>query len=396
MSSTSNGSRIGQLTEPLSRTSRRTDTIASPAVPTMAAPERTKKMIGPYRVLGEIGAGGMGVVRRGIHETLQRDVAIKELAATGYKDKDQRERLRREGLALAQLRHQSIVAVYDLYESKERMFLVLEYVDGYTLAGLLKTGRIPPAITAIVGARLASALDHAHYHRVIHRDIKPANVMISKIGEVKLMDFGIARDVTMTAMTQTGMAVGTPFYMSPEALRGEKPDPRADIFSLGVLLYECLCGERPFVGKSPEDLYFAIRDKRYKPLRAVAPGTPKELARIIERCFEPRPKARYQAAADLRSDLETFLGRTVRRNHSAHVVAYLHSLGKISASEAQTCFDAAHLVETEARDTDSTASSVKRVAAWTFALALAGGAIWTYLSGGAAWIVRWVVSHGVP
>jgi eukaryotic-like serine/threonine-protein kinase len=352
-------------------------------------PAERKKMIGPYRLLGELGAGGMGVVRRGLHETLQRDVAIKELSPAAYKDKDQRERLRREGLALASLRHQSIVAVYDLYESKERMFLILEYVDGYTITSLLKSGPFPATIAAIVGARIASALDHAHYHRVIHRDIKPANVMISKVGEVKLMDFGIARDVTMTAMTQTGMAVGTPFYMSPEALRGEKADPRADIFSLGVLLYECLAGERPYFGKTAEELYGAIRDKRYKPLRTAAPRTPKDLSRIIERCFEPRPKSRYQAAADLRSDLETFLGHTVRRNHAAHVVAYLHSLGKISASEAQTCFDAAHLVETEARLNDPPPNRVGRLAAWAFALALAGGAVWTYLSG-PGWLLRLV------
>ena len=355
-------------------------------------PERKK--IGPYKLMGELGSGGMGVVRRGLHETLQRDVAIKELSPAAYKDKDQRERLRREGLALAQLRHQSIVSVYDLYESKERMFLVLEYVDGYTLAGLLKSGPMPGTIAAIVGARLASALDHAHYHRVIHRDIKPANVMVSKVGEVKLMDFGIARDVTLTGLTQTGMAVGTPFYMSPEALRGEKADPRADVFSLGVLLYECLAGDRPYQGKSAEELYFAIRDRRYKPLRSAAPSTPKDLAKIVERCVEPKPKSRYQAAADLRADLETFLGHSVRRNHAAHVVAWLHDLGKISASEAQTCFDAAHLVETEARVPDPKPASVRKAAGWALALALLGGAVWTYLSG-PDWIFR-LVGRGGP
>jgi serine/threonine protein kinase len=355
-----------------------------------------RKKIGPYKLLGELGAGGMGVVRRGVHETLQRDVAIKELSPAAYKDKDQRERLKREGLALAQLRHQSIVAVYDLYESRERMFLILEYVDGYTLASLLKAGPLPFTVAAIVGARLASALDHAHYHRVIHRDIKPANVMVSKIGEVKLMDFGIARDVTLSGLTETGVAVGTPFYMSPESLRGEKPDPRADVFSLGVLLYECLAGERPFNGKSAEELYHAIAQRRFRPLRAAVSRVPKELATIVERCFQPKPKDRYQTAADLRSDLESFLGHMVRRNHSAHVVAYLHKLGKISDTEAQTCFDAAHLIETDAAAPNSTRrGAAGRVALWAALLALIGGAGWTYLTGPAwiYWLVHRVSGH---
>jgi serine/threonine-protein kinase len=129
-------------------------------------------------------------------------------------------------------------------------FLILEFVDGPTLQDLLKQGPLPPVVVAVVGAQLAAALEHAHFHRIIHRDLKPANVMLTRTGEVKLMDFGIARDEEQAALTKTGMAVGTPAYMSPEQVTGSSLDQRTDVYSLGVLLYECLAGVRAFSGQA--------------------------------------------------------------------------------------------------------------------------------------------------
>lgn len=342
----------------------------------------TKKRLGPYKILGELGRGGMGSVRRGIHEILKREVAIKELTATAAKDKDAPERFRREGLALAQLRHQNIVAIHDFFVSRERMFMVLEYVEGHTVAALLREGPTPIKVAAIIGSRLASALDHAHYRRLIHRDIKPSNVMISRVGEIKLMDFGIARDQTLTGLTETGMAVGTPFYMAPEQLLGDIADSRADLFALGVLLYECLTGVRPFDGKSPEEVYRSIRDGRYVPVRHRRPEVPGAIARAVEKGIRARPKDRYQAANDLRRDLDRYLDAHVGSSLTAHVVEYLHDIGKITASEAKTCMDAAPLVLTSRMDHAASPPkrSAWRVVAWLAILAACGGAVWTYFA----------------
>ena len=149
------------------------------------------------------------------------------------------ERFTREGQALAQLNHQGICAVHDLFARTNNLYMVLEYVDGYDVDFLLKEGGLlPPDIVAIIGVRVAEALEHAHLHRIIHRDIKPANVMVSRSGEVKLMDFGIARDEDLDRVTKTGLMVGTPMYMAPEVVQGGEADERSDVYSLGVMLYQ--------------------------------------------------------------------------------------------------------------------------------------------------------------
>jgi serine/threonine protein kinase len=306
------------------------------------SPATKHRKIGAYRVLGELGRGGMAQVYKGHHDAIQRVVAIKELLPEAQKDKESLSRFHREALALAAFRHQNIVTLYDLVEKNEALFMVLEYVDGPTLQELIKEGPLPPDVAAVFGARIASALDHAHFRHIIHRDLKPGNVMLTKTGEVKLMDFGIAKDVDLVALTQQGMAVGTPAYMSPEQVTGVQLDPRTDIFSLGVLLYEALTGTRPFQGKTAGEIFAKIRDGKYMPLSKAAPHVPAPLANVVKRALEVKPENRFPDAAAMRRELDLFLAHVVKVSHPALLVGFLHQRAKLTETEAL-----AHLTHAE-------------------------------------------------
>jgi serine/threonine protein kinase len=285
-------------------------------------------------VLGELGRGGMAQVYRAVHEPLQREVAIKELLPESIKDKEALSRFRREALALGSFHHENIVTIYDLIEKNDSLFMVMEYVDGPTLADLLKDGPLPPDVTALVGAQVASALDHAHFNRIIHRDLKPANIMLTKSGDVKLMDFGIAKDEDLEALTREGVAIGTPSYMSPEQVTGQPLDPRTDIFSLGVVLYECLTGTKPFVGNSAGEVFARVRDGKYRPISKLAPHVPRALQRVVTRAMKVKLNARYFDAASIRRELELYVAQAVKVSHAALLVAFLRYRNKITETEA--------------------------------------------------------------
>lgn len=339
------------------------------------APTRHRK-IGPYRVLGELGRGGMATVFRGVHETLQREVAIKELLPESIKDKESLSRFRREALALAGFRHENIVTLYDLVEKNDSQFMIMEFVNGPTLATLLREGPVPPDVAAVIGVQMASALDHAHFNRIIHRDIKPANIMIAKSGEVKLMDFGIAKDEGLEALTKEGIAVGTPSYMSPEQVMGGQLDPRTDIFSLGVVLYECLTGLRPFTGNTAGEVFARIRDGKYRPLEKVNPKVPPSLVRIVRRAMRVKLDDRYFDAAELRRDLELYLIRRVRISHAAMLVAFLRHRNKITETEALARLSSNELSIVESFDR----LELRRGRRWRWAVAaaaVAGGLYYT-------------------
>jgi serine/threonine-protein kinase len=304
--------------------------IAVPPPPLASRDAARVRKIGPYRILGELGRGGMATVYRGVHEPLQREVAIKELTSDSMRDKEAQSSFPREALALANFRHQNIVTLYDLVEKNDALYMIMEYVDGPTLQQLLKDGPLPAEVVAIICARVASALDHAHFSRIIHRDIKPANVMLSKSGEVKLMDFGIAKDEGLEALTKEGIAIGTPSYMSPEQVTGAPLDPRTDMFSLGVVAYECLTGARPFTGNSAGEVFARIRDGKYQPLLKLAPHVPPALEAVIRRCMKVKTDQRYFDAAELRRDLEMWLARNVSISHQALMVAFLRHRNKIT------------------------------------------------------------------
>ncbi|MBK6580221.1 MAG: serine/threonine protein kinase [Sandaracinaceae bacterium] len=199
--------------------------------------------IGNYRVLSEVGAGGMAVVYKAIQEPLGRLVAIKALKSTIAMDSQFAVRFEREAHFMASLQHENILHVVDFVKDGNSMYIVMEYVQGIDLYDLLELSPVLPAEeAAIVALQIARALDYAHFRGIIHRDIKPANIMLSHQGEVKLMDFGIARDDKLSDLTETGTGLGTPSYMSPEQILGDKLDFRSDIFSVGIVLYQMVTG----------------------------------------------------------------------------------------------------------------------------------------------------------
>jgi serine/threonine-protein kinase len=262
------------------------------------------RKVGTSRILREIGRGGMSVVYEAYQDGLDRRVAVKALDTGEVLPKELAERFRREGRAYAQLSHAAIVAVHDLVEKDEALYLVTEFVDGPDLRRVLAGGAIPPACVAALGGRLADALDCVHAHALVHRDVKPANVMITRRGEVKLMDLGVAKDPIATDLTRTGAVVGTPAYVAPEVLEGQPAAEASDLWALGVTLYELATGARPFFGDSFPELFTAVRKKRFRPIREVVPGFPRRLAQIVERCLEKRADRRWESAGALARELE--------------------------------------------------------------------------------------------
>ena len=216
--------------------------------------------IGNCRILSEIASGGMAVVYKAVQESLNRTVAVKALKTAVAVDAQFTIRFEREALSLAQLQHENIIHVYDFYKERGALFIVMEYVEGVDLYDVLeRCGRLPLDVAAIIAMQVARALDYAHYRGVIHRDIKPANIMIARSGGVKLMDFGIARDQSFSDLTQTGTGLGTPSYMSPEQILGDRVDFRSDVFSLGIVLYQMTTGRKPFIEDEHKSVMHKIR-----------------------------------------------------------------------------------------------------------------------------------------
>jgi eukaryotic-like serine/threonine-protein kinase len=297
----------------------------------------TEKKIGPYNVLTEIGSGGMAVVHKAEQPALGRLVAIKELRSELAVEPSLIQRFEREARTVAQLAHQNIVHIYDYLTRGSSMFIVMEFVEGVDLYELLtKVERLPPDIAAIIALQAARALEYAHFRGVVHRDFKPSNLMITKQGEVKLMDFGIARDETNDDLTRPGTALGTPAYMSPEQIMGEKVDFRSDIFSFGIVLYQMLTGQKPFIEDDTKSVMQRILNEPYTPPKKIFPDIPWGLSRIMKRCLEKKPGARYKRTEDLRKELESFVASKVSINYNGRLVIYLRHRQMISDTEAKT------------------------------------------------------------
>ena len=277
--------------------------------------ERPK--VGARYELGEVlGRGGMAEVRKGTDVRLGRIVAIKRLRTDLVDDPTFQARFRREAQSAASLNHPAIAAVYDTGEEQgpgdnhPHPYIVMEYVAGRTLREILREGRkiLPERALEIVSGVL-SALDYSHRAGIIHRDIKPANVMLTPTGDVKVMDFGIARAIadTSSTMTQTAAVVGTAQYLSPEQARGETVDSRSDVYSTGCLLYELLTGRPPFVGESPVSVAYQHVREQAKPPSAIDPSLSPEVDAIVMKALAKRIEDRYQSAAAMRSDIERYL-----------------------------------------------------------------------------------------
>ena len=269
----------------------------------------------------------MSVVYRALDEQLKREVAVKLLHDFLARQDEARRRFHREAVAVARLRHPSILEIYDYSgPDTEEAYIVTELIEGETLRDRVQRCGIPPhpELGALVCFELAGALRHAHEQGVIHRDLKPENVMITRAGQLKLMDFGIAQIMGGgTKLTATGTLLGSPAHMAPELIDGKRADHRGDIFSLGTILYWLCTGHLPFEAPNPSALFRRILEGRYDPPQMIEPKIGNGLARIITRVLAPDPDDRYQDVADLQEDLEEELAEVGLLPSRAHVTALL-------------------------------------------------------------------------
>ena len=269
--------------------------------------------LGHYRIVEKIGAGGMGVVYRARDERLERDVALKVLPAGTLADEAARKRFRKEALALSKLNHPNIATVHDFDTQDGVDFLVMEHVAGTTLAEKLKSGSLPEKEVAQLGRQIASALEEAHEQHVVHRDLKPGNIALTVKGQVKVLDFGLAKLVkplsqatTLDSLSESRPFAGTLPYMSPEQTRGEPVDKRTDIWAFGCLLYELLTGWRAFTGRTRSDLTAAILE--HEPdWESLPADTSASVRRLLRRCLRNDPRQRLHDIADARLELEEIL-----------------------------------------------------------------------------------------
>ncbi|MGE5236546.1 MAG: protein kinase domain-containing protein [Acidobacteriota bacterium] len=266
-----------------------------------------ERTVGRFRIVRPIGSGGMGAVYEGFDDQLRRRVAIKGLLAQ-HATPERRERLRREALAVAALSHPSIAHVYEIASDGDEDFVVMEFVEGRSLAEALTAGPLQPGEAARIGGEIALALAEAHRHGIIHRDIKPENVMLTPSGHVKVLDFGLAKRTGAGAcgddsLTSDGVVVGTSKAMSPEQALGRPLDHRSDIFSLGSLLYETVVGTPAFSGTTPMETMVMVSRAEHQPVGRIAPTVPAELCEIIERCLARRREERFQSAAEVAAAL---------------------------------------------------------------------------------------------
>lgn len=266
--------------------------------------------LGHYRILEKIGAGGMGEVYRAEDLHLARDVAIKVLPAGMLADEAARKRFRKEAEALSKLNHPNIQIVHDFDTQEGLDFLVVEFVPGPTLAEKLGAGALPEKEVASLGSQMAAALEEAHERGVVHRDLKPGNIKVTPKGQVKVLDFGLAKllkpfteTATTESFTQTHQAAGTLPYMAPEQLRGERADARSDLWAAGAVLYEMAAGQRPFPETQGPRLIDSILHQAPTPPSALNRRLSPELQNIILKCLEKNPESRYQSAKELVVDL---------------------------------------------------------------------------------------------
>jgi eukaryotic-like serine/threonine-protein kinase len=280
-----------------------------------------KATLGRYELEKEIGQGAMGKVYLGKDPKINRVVAIKTMALSQEFDEDElddvKSRFFREAETAGRLTHPNIVTVYDVGEEHDLAYISMEYLDGHDLIRYTKPDKLLPVKTVLQLITLAAeALNYAHQLKVVHRDIKPANVMlIPAASTIKLTDFGIAR-ITDSSKTKTGMVLGTPSYMSPEQLIGQRIDGRSDLFSLGVMLFQLLCGQLPFKGDSMAALMFSIANERHPEIIGIRKGLKREtpeISAIIDSVLQKTPQNRYQTGEELAKDLRNCL-KNIKKN----------------------------------------------------------------------------------
>jgi serine/threonine protein kinase/Tfp pilus assembly protein PilF len=301
--------------------------------------------ISHYRITGKLGAGGMGVVYRAADLQLGRDIALKFLPAEAGADPGARNRLLKEAQAASRLNHPGIATVYEVGESEGTPFIAMELVTGESLRDVLQRSPLPPAQALEVAKQMADALQEAHKAGVLHRDIKPGNVLLDTKGRVKILDFGLAvltgrergegetSDAYLTRTATKWTTGGTVPYMSPEQLRGDATDARSDIFSYGVMIYECLTGRLPFRGETSIDVMQAILRQPPTPLRSFFPDATPEWEQFLDRCLAKMPEMRFQSMAEVPEALARIGSAPQKQTEKSLAVLYFENLSGAKEDE---------------------------------------------------------------
>ena len=260
--------------------------------------------VGPYRIIHQIGQGGMATVLKAYHAALDRHVAMKVLHPAFKEDPQFLQRFHREAKVVAKLEHSNIIPIHDFAEHKGQPYLVMKFIEGETLKARLARGPLSVLETKDIVHAVGSALNYAHDRGVLHRDVKPSNILLSEKGQIYLADFGLARLMGQPGITRTGIFLGTPDYASPEQAEREELDERSDIYSLGLVIYEMSTGQRPFTAKTSSEILRMHRTARPPSPESVNRAVPRGLSKVILRCLEKKPSARFANAAELQTALE--------------------------------------------------------------------------------------------
>jgi serine/threonine protein kinase len=262
------------------------------------------RYIGNYRILDVIGKGGMAKIYTAIHSSLDRIVVVKEMGKN-----ESRRRFKQEAVICAGLEHQNIVPIYDYFTIGNSCYIVMQYIDGVDLAQVIEhAAPLEPKTAAFIAREICCALQHAHQSSIIHRDVKPTNILISRTGEVKITDFGVARGEDMPHLTSTGQVIGTPFYMSPEQAEGKEITARSDIYSIGIVMYEMITGKKPFTGDNAHAVTAKIIRGKYPSPLWNSPYHSLRFSSIVHRAMSKGLNQRYASAGHIARDLTRFLG----------------------------------------------------------------------------------------
>ncbi len=297
-------------------------------------------VIGFYQLQEKIGAGGMGEVYKAVDMRLQRSVALKFLSESLANDNAAKRRLIKEAQAVAMLEHPIICTVYGIENIEEHHFIVMQFIEGTTLAESIKCRTISVEKFNSITRQIITAVAFAHSYGIIHRDLKPGNIMLNEDGQIKILDFGLAKVIqekpfleldtmdTISQITQNGLIIGTVSYMSPEQLRGEKLDYRSDIFSVGIILYELLARQNPFDRKSQAETIAAILSDDPAPLKSFVPDFPERLINLVEKCLHKDKETRFQSAAEIlieldKAETEKFIGTFSKRHKNYFIKTVL-------------------------------------------------------------------------
>jgi serine/threonine protein kinase len=274
------------------------------------------KTISHYRILEELGRGGMGVVYKAEDTSLKRTVALKFLPSTLLAGEEEKKRFVREAQAAAALSHPNIATVFAIDEAENQNFMALEFVEGQSLDKKIASGPLKLSEALDLATQICEGLQAAHEKGIVHRDIKSANIMVTEKGQVKILDFGLAKLKGVSRVTKEGTTVGTMGYMSPEQMRGELVDQRTDIWSTGVLLYEMIAGRLPFSGDYEQAVTYQILNEDPEPLTAIRTGVPMDLERVVHKMLAKNPGERYQSVKEILVDLKA-AGLTLTKGTSA-------------------------------------------------------------------------------